>query len=142
MKRIIGGAAVLALLVAAMATLIDLSGVVVGPFLMLALGAGASWWAAHWAGAHLRNREVYAGMLAGAAAGVGALTGVLLVLALSSWIMVAVPQMNTAMVQFVAHGGVLIGVLLALTDLIFTLSGGFFGLLMYERRHAMWHAPR
>ena len=144
MKRIIGSIAVLALLVAAVATPIDLSGVVVGPFLMMALGAGASWWVAHRAGAHTSERETYAGMVAGVAAGAGALAGVLLMLVMTFWIMyiVPVPRMSMAMMQFASHGGVLIGMLLALTDFIFAVSGGLFALLMYERKHTMRRVPR
>src|SRR5690348_2630827 len=78
MKRMIGIIAAIALLVAATVTPIDLSGIVVGPFLMLALGAGASWWAAFHVAEHTSDRETYAGILAGIAAGAGAVAGVLL----------------------------------------------------------------
>lgn len=140
MKRIVSSAAVIALLVAVVATPIDLSGVVVGPFLMLALGAGVSWWAAHCAGAHTTDRETVAGMLAGAAVGVGALAGVLFILMVTSWIMDTVPVMGMAMRQFGSRGGMLIGIVLALTDCIFAMSGGLFALLMYERKHSLRQA--
>jgi hypothetical protein len=139
MKRIIGSAAALALLVAAVTTPVDLTGIVIGPFLMMALGAGASWWAAYRFGAQTSDQEMYAGMFAAGAVGAGGLAGVLLMLVVTSWIMdtVPVPQISMAMTQFSSHGGVLIGLLLALTDFIFAMTGGVFGLLMYEYRHAI-----
>lgn len=142
MKRMIGIIAAIALLVAAMVTPIDLSGIVVGPFLMLAFGAGASWWAAFHVAEHTSDREMYAGILAGIAAGAGAVAGVLLMFAASASIVALVPRLNMALAQFVSHGGVLIGMLLALTDFIFAVSGGFLGLVVYERKHPMWHMHR